>query len=123
MHLTRDEEKAIKGEYGEYIASAYRILLAIGEAGVKFLEEFSKDSRVSVITTLNPMGFDRRRVWDLPSEQFVLNQMRILKSYEKIGAVPSFTCIPYEVIDIPKRGSVVSVSESNAAVFSNSVLG
>ena len=148
MHLTRDEEKAIKGEYGEYIASAYRILLAIGEAtnaeklvpikwahvagvnyntigdaGVKFLEEFSKDSRVSVITTLNPMGFDRRRVWDLPSEQFVLNQMRILKSYEKIGAVPSFTCIPYEVIDIPKRGSVVSVSESNAAVYSNSVLG
>ena len=32
MQLSRDEESALKGEYGETIASAYRILLAIGEA-------------------------------------------------------------------------------------------
>jgi predicted aconitase len=49
--------------------------------------------------------------------------MRIVKSYEIMGTTPSFTCIPYEIFDIPKKGSAVSFAESNAAVFSNSVLG
>ena len=148
MYLTKDEEKAIKGESGETIALAYRILLAIGEAtdaeklvpiewahvsgvnyntigdaGVRFLEEFSNDARTSVKTTINPMGFDRRRIQDLHDERFILKQMAIVKSYERIGAIPSFTCIPYEIFDIPPKGSFISFSESNAAVFSNSLLG
>jgi predicted aconitase len=40
-----------------------------------------------------------------------------------MGVVPSFTCTPYEVFEIPERGSAVSFAESNAAVFSNSMLG
>jgi hypothetical protein len=148
MYLTKDEEKAIKGESGETIALAYRILLAIGEAtdaeklvpiewahvsgvnyntigdaGVRFLEEFSNDARTSVKTTINPMGFDRRRIQDLHDERFILKQMAIVKSYERIGAIPSFTCIPYEIFDIPPEGTFISFSESNAAVFSNSLLG
>ncbi len=148
MYLTKDEEKAIKGESGETIALAYRILLAIGEAtdaeklvpiewahvsgvnyntigdaGVRFLEEFSNDARTSVKTTINPMGFDRRRIQDLHDERFKLKQMAIVKSYERIGAIPSFTCIPYEIFDIPPKGTFISFSESNAAVFSNSLLG
>lgn len=148
MYLTKDEEKAIKGESGETIALAYRILLAIGEAtdaeklvpiewahvsgvnyntigdaGVRFLEEFSNDARTSVKTTINPMGFDRRRIQDLHDERFILKQMAIVKSYERIGAIPSFTCIPYEIFDIPPKGTLISFSESNAAVFSNSLLG
>jgi predicted aconitase len=49
--------------------------------------------------------------------------MSIVKSYEAIGTIPSFTCIPYEIFDIPEKGSMVSFAESNAAVFSNSMLG
>ena len=147
MQLSRDEESALKGEYGETIASAYRILLAIGEAteakklvpikwahvsgvnyntignaGVEFLEKFSSSAKVAVKTTINPMGFDRNKPNKL-SENFVRQQMRIVKSYEVMGTTPSFTCIPYEIFDIPKKGSAVSFAESNAAVFSNSVLG
>jgi predicted aconitase len=147
MQLSGDEESALKGGYGETIASAYRILLAIGEAteakklvpikwahvsginyntigdaGVEFLEKFSSDAKVSVKTTINPMGFDRNKPNNL-SENFVRQQMRIVKSYEIMGTTPSFTCIPYEIFDIPKKGSAVSFAESNAAVFSNSVLG
>jgi predicted aconitase len=40
-----------------------------------------------------------------------------------MGALPSFTCTPYEVFDIPQKGTAVSFAESNAAVFSNSILG
>ena len=32
VELTREEEKALRGEKGEALASAYRILVAIGEA-------------------------------------------------------------------------------------------
>jgi predicted aconitase len=147
MYLTRDEEKSLNGEKGETMASAYKILLAIGmatgaeklvpikwahisgvnyntigDAGVEFLEKFSRGAKIAVKTTLNPMGFDRNKPANLP-EIFTDQQMRIVRSYEKMGATPSFTCIPYEIFDIPDRGSAVSFAESNAALYSNSVLG
>jgi predicted aconitase len=147
LYLTRDEEKSLNGENGETMASAYKILLAIGmatgaeklvpikwahisgvnyntigDAGVEFLEKFSRGAKVAVKTTLNPMGFDRNKPASLP-EIFTDQQMRIVKSYERMGTTPSFTCIPYEIFDIPDRGSAVSFAESNAALYSNSVLG
>ena len=147
MYLTRDEEKSLNGENGETMASAYKILLAIGmatgaeklvpikwahisgvnyntigDAGVEFLEKFSRGAKVAVRTTLNPMGFDRNKPVNLP-EIFTDQQMRIVRSYEKMGTTPSFTCIPYEIFDIPDRGSAVSFAESNATLYSNSVLG
>src|SRR5919202_1861086 len=132
MYLTRDEEKSLNGENGETMASAYKILLAIGMAtgaeklvpikwahisGVDFLEKFSRGVKVAVKTTLNPMGFDRNKPTNLP-KIFTDQQMRIVGAYEKMGTTPSFTCIPYEVFNIPERGSAVSFAESNAALYS-----
>jgi predicted aconitase len=147
MQLTKEEEKIISGESGEVLASAYRILLAIGnateatklipikwahlsgvnyntvgDAGVEFLEKFSTEVKVKVKTTLNPMGFDRNKPGDM-SDYFVKQQMSIIKSYHSIGATPSFTCIPYEIFEIPVKKSAVSFAESSAAIFSNSILG
>jgi predicted aconitase len=147
MQLTKEEEKIISGESGEALASAYRILLAIGNAteatklipikwahlsgvnyntvgnaGVEFLEKFSIEVKVKVKTTLNPMGFDRNKPGDM-SDYFVKQQMSIIKSYHSMGATPSFTCIPYEIFEIPVKKSAVSFAESSAAIFSNSILG
>jgi len=147
MQLTKEEEKIISGESGETLASAYRILLAIGnateatklipikwahlsgvnyntvgDAGVEFLEKFSTEVKVKVKTTLNPMGFDRNKPGDM-SDYFVKQQMSIIKSYHSMGATPSFTCIPYEIFEIPVKKSAVSFAESSAAIFSNSILG
>ena len=147
MQLTKEEEKIISGESGEALASAYRILLAIGnateatklipikwahlsgvnyntvgDAGVEFLEKFSTEVKVKVKTTLNPMGFDRNKPGDM-SDYFVKQQMSIIKSYHSMGATPSFTCIPYEIFEIPVKKSAVSFAESSAAIFSNSILG
>ena len=47
--------------------------------------------------------------------------MRIVNSFERMGVVSSFTCIPYELFSVPKR-SPVSFAESSAAIFSNSML-
>ena len=146
MELTREEESALKGEQGEIMQMAHRILVAtgeatdaeklipiewahlsgvnyntIGDAGEEFLSSISKDARVSVKTTLNPMGFDIDNVknYDI-DENFISKQLSIKNSYETIGVTPSFSCIPYEIFDIPKENTQVAFAESNAAIHANS---
>ena len=146
MELTREEESALKGEQGETMQMAYRILVAtgqatdadrlvpiqwahlsgvnyntIGDAGEEFLSSFSEDARVKVRTTLNPMGFDVDNVSDYGlDENFISKQLSIRDSYKMMGVIPSFSCIPYEIFDIPKEGTQVAFAESNAAIHANS---
>lgn len=141
MHLTNEEERALNGEYGEGLATAYRILVAIGEAtdaeklipvewahvsgvnyntigdaGLSFLEEMSKE-KVKIKTTINPMGFDPTKDID---ERFKEKQMQIINAYKNMNADLTLTCIPYEVLEI--KSKYVSLAESNAAVYANSIL-
>lgn len=147
MELTREEEQALKGEHGETMETAYRILVAIGEAtnaerlvpiqwahlsgvnyntigdaGEEFLAMLSQTAKVKVMTTVNPMGFDFDKVdnYNL-SDEFVQKQRSIKESYERMGVIPSFSCIPYEIFDMPQDGTQVSFAESNAAIYANSV--
>jgi predicted aconitase len=89
---------------------------------VQFLDKFSRAAKVVVETTLNPMGYDRDHPEGI-AEKFQQRQASIVKSYERMGVMPSFTCTPYEVFDFPQKGAAVSFAESNAAVYSNSLLG
>lgn len=146
MELTREEESALKGEQGELMQMAYRILVAtgeatdaeklvpiewahlsgvnyntIGDAGEELLSSISKDAKVKVKTSLNPMGFDIDNVSNYNlDDNFISKQLSIKKSYETMGVIPSFSCIPYEIFDIPKRGTQVAFAESNAAIHVNS---
>jgi predicted aconitase len=147
MELTKDEESALKGEQGDTLALAYRILVAIGEAtdadrlipiewahlsgvnyntigdsGEEFLSRLSKSAKSKVKTTVNPMGidFDNVSKYDI-DEEFIAKQQSIKNSYEKMGAITSFSCIPYEIFDLPKKHTHVSFAESNAAIYVNSV--
>ena len=145
MQLTTEEENSMNGRYGSSLATAYKILVAIGEAteaerlvdiqwahlsgvnyntigdaGTSFLENFSREARVRVKTTINPMGYDRTLANKL-SQNFLTKQTSIVDSYERMGVTTSFSCIPYELFSVPKKTSV-SFAESNAAIFSNSML-
>jgi phosphomecalonate degydratase large subunit len=149
LKLTKEEEEALEGKHGETLALAYRTLVAIGEAteadklipiqwahlsgvnyntigdaGEEFLSHLSKDAQFKVKTTVNPMGFDSDTVlkYDI-DEQFIKKQQSIKLSYEKMGAIPSFSCIPYEIFNLPKNGTHVSFAESNAAIYVNSISG
>ncbi len=149
MELTREEEAALSGERGETLRMAYRVLVAtgeatdaerlapiswahvsgvnyntIGDAGERFLAELSRTARVVVKTTLNPMGYDIDSVHGYGvSEKFIEKQESIRQSYEKMGVDTSFSCIPYEIYDMPEGGTRVSFAESNAAIYANSVAG
>ncbi|MDE1845548.1 MAG: aconitase X catalytic domain-containing protein [Thaumarchaeota archaeon] len=149
MELTKEEEAALDGKQGETLALAYRTLVAIGEAsgadrlipiewahlsgvnyntigdaGKEFLSHLSQDAKFKVKTTVNPMGFDFDSVshYNL-DDKFIENQRSIKNSYEKMGVIPSYSCIPYEIFDIPKQGTHVSFAESNAAIYANSFSG
>lgn len=147
VRLSREEEDALDEKHGKATSLAYKILLAIGkatdaeklipvdwvhlsgvnyntigDAGVKFLREYSKGTRFRVPTTINPMGYDVQKQNNL-SNNFKSSQIEIVKAYEKMGSIPSFSCIPYELFQLPDRGHNVSFAESNAAVIANSVFG
>ncbi len=68
------------------------------------------------------MGFDRDKPSSIP-EEFFNKQISIVNSYKSIGVMDSFTCTPYEAYHLPEAGSFVSLAETNAAVFANSMLG
>jgi hypothetical protein len=147
VELTKEEELALKGEYGETLETAYRILVAtgeatnaeklipikwahlsganyntIGDAGEEFLSKLSQTARVNVMTTVNPIGFDFDTVSKYKiSDEFIKKQKSIVESYQKMGVTPSFSCIPYEIFDLPDKGTQVSFAESNAAIYANSV--
>ncbi len=147
MELTREEEAVLKGEKGETLELAFRILVAtgeafnaerlipikwahlsgvnyntIGDAGEEFLSKLSQDAKVAIRTTLNPMGFDIDNVSNYNlNENFLEKQQSIKDSYERMGIVPSFSCIPYEIFDLPEKGTQVSFAETNAAIYANSI--
>jgi len=147
VDLTREEEDALDGKNGNPISTAYKILLSIGkatnaeklipvewvhlsgvnyntigDAGVEFLTKYSEEAEFVVPTTINPMGYDSHKQNNL-SSNFQKQQSKIAKAYEKMGSIPSFSCIPYELFQLPKSGHSVSFAESNAAVMANSVFG
>ena len=150
MDLTKEEEQALNGEMGETLETAYRILLATGEAtnaeklipikwahlsgvnyntigdsGEEFLRNLSKDARVKVKSTVNPMGFDFDHISEFShiDDEFFEKQKSIRDSYVRMGVEPTFSCTPYDIFDLPEKNTQVSFAESNAAIFANSLGG
>lgn len=147
MELTKYEQDALDGDHGDALEIAYRILVAVGEAtdatklipiqwahvsgvnyntignaGAKFLSEFSETAKTRVMTTLNPTGYDIDQLQNSDiDENFIHEQDNINNSYVKMGVTPSFSCIPYDIYKIPNSGTQVAFAESNAAIHANSV--
>lgn len=150
MYLTKEEERILEGGEGEGSQKAMELLVAlgdiygaekfasiasaqisgvsyktIGDAGLEFLKDLaSKNARARVVATLNPMGVDLElsKEFGYP-EKFVKKQFEILKAYVTMGILPTCTCTPYLIGNLPRFGESISWAESSAVVFANSVLG
>ncbi|MGQ4891246.1 MAG: aconitase X catalytic domain-containing protein [Candidatus Njordarchaeia archaeon] len=150
MYLTKEEEKALEGEHGEWVAKAMRLLVTIGDlnnaekliaikrahlSGVSYktvgdpilemLEDIADSGvKVKAFTTLNPAGMDVNfwRELGFP-ESFARKQIRIIKAFEKIGVKLSLTCTPYYDINRPEFGEPIAFAESSAVVYTNSIIG
>ncbi|VUT26416.1 MAG: hypothetical protein MASP_01493 [Candidatus Methanolliviera sp. GoM_asphalt] len=148
MHLTREEEGIYNGELGWGKKKAMEILVTIGEifgaeklieiknahvsgvsyktigdAGLEFIENLS--SRVSIETTLNPIGLDRERWREMKIDPlFAEKQFQVLSAYKKLGIKDVCTCTPYYLEDVKiKEGENLAWAESSAIIYANSVLG
>ena len=150
MYLTKEEEKILDGEMGEVQERMFRLLVrlgdiygadkmipvgsvqvagvsykSIGDPGTEFLEDMSsKNTKVKVLTYLNPAGMDLEnwRKLGFP-KNFAKNQLRIINAFKKMGIVITSTCTPYLAGNLPRFREHIAWSESSAVSFSNSVIG
>ena len=146
MHLTRQEELMLDGEYGWACQICMQILVKLGElygatrlipvssahisgvsyktvgdAAIDFLKEIAeKGAKTKTFSTLNPSSIDKHLINRLP-KSLVEKQVEILELYKRIGAVPTLSCTPYYEF-VPARNSNLAWAESSAVVYANSVL-
>jgi len=149
MFLTQEEESILNGEHGESKKKAMELLVAlgkiydakrlvpirsahlsgvsyktIGEGGIDFLREMSKDGKVCVKATLNPAGMDMNRWKEMGVEEhFAKKQLEIIELYGKMGVETNCTCTPYLAGNVPSVGDRIAWAESSALSFANSILG
>ncbi|MCX8196390.1 MAG: aconitase X catalytic domain-containing protein [Acidilobaceae archaeon] len=132
MFLTKEEERALRGEEGEAKARAMQVIVRVGEAlgaerlveikhahisgvsfenigepGVEFIESFaSLGARFSVPTSVNPISYDVEEPSRIPGLQlppeYLRWQERALKALAKMGAELELTCTPYYA-GVPER--------------------
>jgi predicted aconitase len=97
----------------------------LGEATLEFAERLAAlGARVAVPTSLNVSGVDECgwKNWAVTPE-WAAKAARQMLAYEKMGAVPTWTCAPYQTAMRPAFGQQIAWGESNAIAFANSVIG
>lgn len=100
-------------------------VILTGTAGLQFAERLADlGGCVRVPTTLNVMSMDRER-WARWGQEpaFADRAYRLGQAYLRMGAVPTFTCAPYQTVHAPAFGEQIAWSESNAVAYANSVIG
>ena len=97
----------------------------LGDATLEFAERLaSLGARVVVPTSLNVSGVDECgwKDWAVKPE-WAAKAARQMLAYERMGAVPMWTCAPYQTHMRPVFGQQIAWGESNAISFANSVIG
>jgi len=140
----------LDGEFGEAVQYSMQILINVGDmygaehlveihsahvgiaylgflATVELIESFSKKgAKFRVPTTVNlghwPKNYNRWQ--DLPEPpEWIEKSRRMIDAVKSMGAIPTYSCIPYFQGNLPRFGQNVAWVESSAISFANSVLG
>jgi predicted aconitase len=148
VELDTDEAAMLRGDRGESVAIAMRIMVAAakmesaqrfvaisaahidgclyhGPSSMDFVRALSgPGAHVAVPTTLNVGGLDLMSPeLFIGSAQQSADARALMDAYLRLGCAPTFTCAPYQLPGRPRRGDDVAWAESNAIVFGNSVIG
>ena len=135
MYLTREEESILNGEHGVAMQKAMRLVVAIGDifnadrlldirssqisgisyknigdAGLELINDFKKlGGRIKTFATLNPAGMDILD-WEKMNipEDFARKQLQIIDALSGLGALPTCTCTPYLIGNLPLPGEHIS---------------
>ncbi len=87
----------------------------------RFLSDLAGEGSVSIPTTLNSAGCDKRKMeeMDIDYPEFLEQQFEIISAYEQLGIEATLSCTPYDR-GIEGESGIASWAESNAVAFSNS---
>jgi predicted aconitase len=96
-----------------------------GDAALAFVEKLADmGARVMVPTTMNAAAIDlqRGREYDV-TDALVEKSKRLECAHQKMGAIPTWTCAPYQDGLTPRFGDAIVTTESNAITYANSIIG
>lgn len=148
MKLTDYEKEMLDGQHGSAVQMAMKVLCDVGahygaeefveivachddstvyfgEAQVAFAEHLADlGAKFAVPTSTNACALDMAR-WDIQRHpaSWMAATRRIEAAHIKMGAVPSWTCAPYQTGFSPVFGAQVAYAESNVISFMNSIVG
>jgi cis-L-3-hydroxyproline dehydratase len=147
MKLTVEEKDMLEGKYGEGIAAAMKIQVAMGEtfeaermvpitrahvalsaqdADLWFVDKLLKlGAHCKVSPTVNPsidLKYLKKHLFEIPKAGIDIVSATN-EAYKQIGATLTFDCTPYLQQNVPGFGEVIAFSESSATPYVNSVFG
>jgi predicted aconitase len=148
MKLEPVDQDLLDGCFGEASAHAMRLLIQYGavfdadrfisiesahidgclyhgQSSIDFVRRFvDLGGKVRVPTTLNVAAVDVVHPgWHQGPAGILAEQALLTELHEELGCVATLTCAPYQRMLRPRLGDNIAWAESNAIVFSNSVLG
>ena len=149
MYLTDEEQGMLDGKEGPLVQKCMKVLVTLGDiygaekmvkiknvhapgvsyrvagdAGLGYVKDASDQGTFKVPMTLNTTGIDCFDTESLKFDKdFIQGQKELHEAYEKMGAVPTYTCTPYVVAGCPSFGEHVAWGESSAIIYVNSVIG
>lgn len=149
VQLSAKDQKLLNFEHGQAAAVAMQILVEFakmqgaerfidvaqshldavhytGPASLRFAEHMygTGDASFAIPTSMNSITLDQRRWRELGVDhESAAKANRLANIFVSMGAEPTFTCAPYLLRTAPESGQHVAWGESNAVVFTNSVLG
>lgn len=140
---SRLERLGMEEEIAEYLARAGELLgtdefvpvdhvqiagvsyKTITETGLELRRHFASKFKFRARNvTINPAGMDLEdwRELGVPAE-FARKQEEVIQIYLRMGAVPTVTCTPYLIGNMPAPFTDAFLSESSVVAYANSVLG
>lgn len=151
VQLTKEEEEMLAGKHGEAKCLSMQLLMKAAEAynaerlipiaschlvlsfqktalqaGLETAERFVKlGAKCAVPTSIDTssMDFERWKEFRFP-EDFMKDQFRMKAALEALGAIPTWSCVPYEGGGVvPRFGQHIAWTESSTAPYVNSLIG
>jgi len=148
LSLSHGDHAALRGDRGDALQLAMRIVTRIaeamqarelldvasahvdgclyhGRAGLDFARRLIEGgAQVAVPTTLNVSSLDLLHPELVRLDAGTTDEARaLMQAYVAMGCRPTWTCAPYQLAERPSFGEHIAWAESNAIVFANSVLG
>ena len=147
MYLTKYEKEMLDGKFGDGVAEAMKIQVALGEAfDAERMVEISRvhvsftcmesdiwfvelllegGARCRVSPTNNPL-YDSdylKSIGQLDPEGDSILLKKAEKAFRKIGITLTYNCTPCLEANVPRFGEIVAFSETSATVYANSICG